>query len=761
MIEACNSQPYSHIHRPGIAVGGHCIPVYPRLYLWNDPDATVVRAAREANAGMPEYAVGLLEGAHGDLAGARVAVLGAAYRGGVKETAFSGVFPAVEALQARGAQVVRARPAVHRRGARRAGLHALPPGRAGGRRVVQADHAGLRGDHGRPTCRAWQAGRRPPRHRPGRLAGRDSPRDRRAVTADEHDLRPQVLELAAELGTARWTMQPFYATLMGMPGHDADVPDLSAVTEEQYRRLLRGLVARAEALQSRALQERALDDAAEAAPAVDPATLVTLTTVVHTAVGMLAELEARLVEFVVGPMADGPGTLFQLASVTAPADAAAADDYVTRCTRLGQYLDACAQRLREGAEAGRTPVRALVDRTLSMVDGYLATPVEQDPLLAVPAPAGSDERAWRGRIEDAVRDRVRPATVRYRDLLAELLPASRDDDRPGLVHLPGGREIYDRLVLVHTTLPLGAEQVHELGLGAVADLREQLAGVGGRLGFDGFDPLREAAARSSEGVSAERALAAAREAVARAEAALPGWFAEPLPPPCRVEPMSTHLGKAGTPPHYSPPTPDGRRPGTYWFNVDEIGAGAGWELEATAYHEAVPGHHLQLERMLTRSGLPQLQRLGIVTAHAEGWGLYAELLAGEMGLYPDDRALAGALGGRIFRAARLVVDTGLHALGWSRSQALDYMAANVPLGAGEAASEVDRYIAWPGQALAYYTGFTEILRLREEARDELGDSFDLAGFHAAVLDNGAVPLPALRTAVAAWVAETAAGASTR
>ena len=581
------------------------------------------------------------------------------------------------------------------------------------------------------------------------------------MTADEHDLRPQVLELAAELGAARWTMQPFFATLMGMPGHDADVPDLSAVTEEQHRRLLRGLVARAEALQARALRERALDDDAEAAPAVDPATLVTLTTVVHTAVGMLADLEARLVEFVVGPMADGPGTLFQLASVTAPADAAAAADYVTRCTRLGQYLDACGQRLREGAEAGRTPVRALVDRTLSMVDGYLATPVEEDPLLAVPAPAGSDERAWRGRIEDAVRDLVRPATVRYRDLLAELLPASRDDERPGLVHLPGGREIYDRLVLVHTTLPLGAEQVHELGLGAVADLREQLAGVGGRLGFDGFDALREAAASSSEGVSAERALAAAREAVARAEAALPGWFAEPLPPPCRVEPMSTHLGKAGTPPHYSPPTPDGRRPGTYWFNVDEIGAGAGWELEATAYHEAVPGHHLQLERMLTRSGLPQLQRLGIVTAHAEGWGLYAELLAGEMGLYPDDRALAGALGARIFRAARLVVDTGLHALGWSRSQALDYMAANVPLGAGEAASEVDRYIAWPGQALAYYTGFTEILRLREEARDELGDSFDLAGFHAAVLDNGAVPLPALRTAVAAWVAETAAGASPR
>jgi uncharacterized protein (DUF885 family) len=241
--------------------------------------------------------------------------------------------------------------------------------------------------------------------------------------------------------------------------------------------------------------------------------------------------------------------------------------------------------------------------------------------------------------------------------------------------------------------------------------------------------------------------------VARAEAALPGWFAEPLPGSCRVEPMSTHLGKAGTPPHYSPPTADGRRPGTYWFNVDQVGPGAGWDLESTAHHEAVPGHHLQLERMLGRTGLPALQRLGVVTAQGEGWGLYAELLAGEMGLYADERAQAGALVTRIFRAARLVVDTGLHRFGWSRSRALEYMSENVPLLPAQLSAEVDRYISSPGQALAYYTGFTEILRLREEARDELGDDFDLAGFHAAVLDGGAVPLPAVRIAVAAWVAE--------
>jgi uncharacterized protein (DUF885 family) len=340
--------------------------------------------------------------------------------------------------------------------------------------------------------------------------------------------------------------------------------------------------------------------------------------------------------------------------------------------------------------------------------------------------------------------------VRYREVLADLLPVSRGDDRPGLVHLPGGRETYERLVLVHTTLPLAPREVHETGLDALRRLRGQVEEIAGRLGLEGFEGARDAAAASSEGVDPQEALAAARAAVARAEAGLEGWFAPPLPPPCRVEPMSEHLGRSGMPPHYTAPTRDGRRAGTYWFNVDQVGAGAGWDLEAVAYHEAVPGHHLQIERMLTRSDLPALQRVGVVTVHAEGWGLYAELLAEEMGLYSGDHALLGALAARMFRAARLVVDTGLHALGWSRPQAAQFMTDAVPMSRPFLASEVDRYIAWPGQALAYYTGFEEILRLRAAARERLGDRFALPGFHAAVLDSGGVPLPALRRAVAAW-----------
>jgi uncharacterized protein (DUF885 family) len=553
--------------------------------------------------------------------------------------------------------------------------------------------------------------------------------------------------LADELDALRWSIYPFWATYMGVPGHDAEVHDVTAEADARHRAAVADLNGRAQALAAQA--DRGGRDA------LDHGSAVTLTTVEHTARSLLAEFDAGLVEFVVSPMSDGPGMLFHLASVTTPANPSAAQDHLTRCRRLDRYLDGCAERLRAGAAGGRTPVRALVERTLGMVDGYLESDPAEDPLVGVPAPAGWDgEQAWRRDLTDAVRDVVRPAVSRYRDLLGDLLAAARDDDRPGLVHLPGGAEAYDQLVLVHTSLSLTAQEVHEAGLAAVAELREQMATIGARLGLVGFEAVRAAAATSSEGVQPDAALAAARAAVTRAEAALPGWFAEPLPPSCRVEPMSPHLGKAGTPPHYSPPTPDGRRPGTYWFNLDEVGAGAGWDLEATAYHEAVPGHHLQMERMLSRTELPAIQRLGEATAHGEGWGLYAEYLAEEMGLYGDDSALAGALAARIFRACRLVVDTGMHALGWSRSRALEFMTENAPLPTAEIASEIDRYIAWPGQALAYYVGFGEILRLRESARDRLGGRFSLPGFHAAVLDSGGIPLPAVARAVDAWVAAT-------
>jgi uncharacterized protein (DUF885 family) len=203
-------------------------------------------------------------------------------------------------------------------------------------------------------------------------------------------------------------------------------------------------------------------------------------------------------------------------------------------------------------------------------------------------------------------------------------------------------------------------------------------------------------------------------------------------------------------PHYSPPRLDGGRPGTYWFNTERPTGGTGWDLESVAYHEAVPGHHLQLSRIQLLEQLPSLQRQRSVTVFSEGWGLYAEQLADEMGLYTGVEQQLGAVTASLMRAARLVLDTGIHAFGWSREQALDYYLAHVPMPPEFLANEIDRYIIMPGQALAYLTGKLQILRLREQARAALGNRFTLPDFHATVLDSGSLPMPVLEYAIRQW-----------
>jgi uncharacterized protein (DUF885 family) len=199
----------------------------------------------------------------------------------------------------------------------------------------------------------------------------------------------------------------------------------------------------------------------------------------------------------------------------------------------------------------------------------------------------------------------------------------------------------------------------------------------------------------------------------------------------------------------SDPWTDGSRPGTYWFNTLRPTAGTGWDLEATAFHETVPGHHSQLARLQLLPDLPLVQQL-VVTAHAEGWGLYAERLAGEFGLYSSVEAEIGSVYVELFRAARLVVDTGLHAFGWSRERAQQWFLEHVALAEGFLRNEIDRYIAWPGQALAYLVGQREILRLRDEARHAMGARFDLRAFNATVLDSGSVPMRVLADLVTSW-----------
>jgi uncharacterized protein (DUF885 family) len=255
-------------------------------------------------------------------------------------------------------------------------------------------------------------------------------------------------------------------------------------------------------------------------------------------------------------------------------------------------------------------------------------------------------------------------------------------------------------------------------------------------------------------MSPDEAIAASIAAVRRAEARAGEIMPQPLPEPCAVSPMPQTVGESGMAPHYTRPKEDGSRPGTYWYNTVTPTAGSGWDLEAVTFHETVPGHHSQLARLQRIPDLPLLQQIS-VTVHAEGWGLYAERLAGEFGLYSGVEAQIGSVYVEMHRAARLVVDTGLHALAWSRQQARDFLLGHVALSAGFLTAEIDRYIAWPGQALAYMTGQREILRLRERARAALGDRFALPAFNAALLDSGNLPMPVLARVVDEWVTTSA------
>ena len=346
---------------------------------------------------------------------------------------------------------------------------------------------------------------------------------------------------------------------------------------------------------------------------------------------------------------------------------------------------------------------------------------------------------------------LKPALARWVATIKELLPRARPSEQAGLVYLPGGEEDYARAVRIYTTLPLSPEELHQTGLDQIAALEARAVELGAGLGLSGLGEVFAALRDSAGKIPPEEAIRQAAVAVKRAEARAAEFFPEPLPPPCDVTPMPEVVAVSGAAPHYTPPRLDGGRPGTFWFNTERPTAGTGWDIEVVAFHEAVPGHHLQLSRLQLLTGLSALQRQRSLPVFSEGWGLYAEQLAEEAGLYADDRGLLGSISTSLMRAARLVVDTGIHAFGWSRERALEFLAEHVPMPREFLAAETDRYVVMPGQALAYLTGKLEILRIREDAERRLGPAFSLPDFHAAVLDHGSLPMPALARSITGWL----------
>ncbi len=536
----------------------------------------------------------------------------------------------------------------------------------------------------------------------------------------------------------RWLEEnPFAASMYGIPGYDDLMPDESEEGEQAWRSEVAQFLGEADAIDPRPLT---------------PANAVTLDCTREMATQELTMIDMARAEYTVTAMQyAGPALLMAVAARTVLLDETAAEAYLTRLRRSGAWLDQTGERLRAGARKGRFPVAPLAVLGITWAEAVLAGPVPAPVLSPRPPEGWPGTAAWEDERRRVAAEVVKPALVRWVATVRELLPRARPSDQAGLVYLPGGREDYARAVRAYTTLPRHPEQLHQTGLDHIAALEARAVELGAGLGLSGLDEVLGALRDSAGKISPAEAISEATVAVRRAEARAAEFFPQPLPPPCEVTPMPEVVAVGGAAPHYSPPRLDGGRAGTFWFNTERPTAGTGWDIEVVAFHEAVPGHHLQLSRLQLLTELPALQRQRSLPVFSEGWGLYAEQLAEEAGLYADDRGLLGSISTSLMRAARLVVDTGIHFYGWSRERALEFMAEHVPMPREFLAAEVDRYVVMPGQALAYLTGKLEIIRIREEAQQRLGPAFSLPAFHAAVLDHGSLPMPVLDRSIAGWL----------
>jgi uncharacterized protein (DUF885 family) len=448
--------------------------------------------------------------------------------------------------------------------------------------------------------------------------------------------------------------------------------------------------------------------------------------------------------------------LAELVPATPLTTAAHGAGYAAKLRALPDFVDGWIDGLRTSTAVGRRATARGVAAAIAELDELLAVDVGSDPLArhAGPSELAVDATGrWRDAVVDEVRASVRPAIERFRTFLRdELLPGAPGDDRPGICHWPGGSGEYDELLVAATSTEMSAHDVHSLGLERLALLDDEYRVLGDEaLGID--DPaLIRARLRDDVGLrygDVDELIADANAVLQRAGAAAPAWFARLPRAPCRIVPV-----RGGGFAYYTGPSPDGARGGTCHLAVGEGSAWTRCNLEATIFHESVPGHHLQIALALEADLHPVLGELE-VTSYGEGWGLYAERLADEMSLYGTPLARLGMLTLDSLRAVRLVVDTGLHAMGWTRDRAIDAVVDATPLPQRVAEAEVDRYIANPGQATSYMVGRLHIERIRRDAEAVLGPRFRRADFHDALLGNGMVPLPALARTMADW-ARTAA-----
>jgi uncharacterized protein (DUF885 family) len=423
--------------------------------------------------------------------------------------------------------------------------------------------------------------------------------------------------------------------------------------------------------------------------------------------------------------------------------------------RVGQYsqfIDREIEVLRTGLSSGYSAPRVNVERVIGQVEGLLAGKPEQSPFTSVGVGPGAGDAAFKRALADVVSRQINPALTRYRRFLDEYKGIARTN--VGVSELPQGAACYRSLIRDNTSLELAADDVHQLGLTLMEQIHAEMRTIGMRaFGTSDIPALvdRLRNDRSLRFRNADEIMKAARSALGRARAAMPKYFGRLPKADVQIQAFEAFEAPSMPPAMYRQTTLDGSKPGLYMVNLYQPEQLPRADFEAIAFHESIPGHHLQIALAVERPAAHRITQLFGTTSFIEGWGLYAERLADEMGLYSGDLDRLGMLSAQAWRAARLVVDTGMHAKKWTREQAIDYLRRNTALGENTIQTETDRYIIMPGQALAYMVGYREITSLRAKATAALGPRFDVRAFHDAVLGRGAVTLPMLREQIDMWI----------
>jgi len=439
------------------------------------------------------------------------------------------------------------------------------------------------------------------------------------------------------------------------------------------------------------------------------------------------------------------------------------DDWIARLHQIPKAFDQVTENISLGIDEKRVPPKYLLEKTLEQVkqlanqkpdDSPLALPLKKLP-ASIPA---AEQTRIKTEMLAAISKDVLPAYRRFaRFLEVTYIPAGRAE--PGISAIPDGARYYQFLIRRTTTTNLTADQIHQIGLDEVKKDEAEMLAIAKKLGFQDLKSFNASLKTNPKlhPASAEALLDAARGYLGPMQAKLPSLFGHLPKTPFEVAPVPDFLEKTSAPAYYEAGAPDGSRPGRLRIDTYNATTRNLYQVEDLSYHEGLPGHHLQISISRELQDVPQFRKFGGYTAFAEGWGLYAERLGKDVGFYQDPYSDYGRLEGDIWRAIRLVVDTGVHSKHWTRQQMVDFFHDHSSIDETSIQAEVDRYIAWPSQALAYKIGQLKILELRARAQKELGDKFDIRAFHDQVIDSGALPLDVLDERITAWIASQKSG----